>query len=141
MWYWRDRILELIGNNYPISKYCLDIQGNSLVMVQTFTKEDEDTNTYLIDLMIAQDRQVTKANRNMYSNVCDNRLVKPSELWIRWKSNPIAVPAFDIEYDVNTTDQQFDKYYRNGSKIQLGQLTYANNDCNENFYLVVKDWI
>ena len=109
-------------------------------MVQTFTKEDEDTNPYLIDLMIAQDRQVTKANRNMYSNVCDNRLVKPSELWIRWKSNPIAVPAFDIVYDVNT-DQQFDKYYRNGSKIQLGQLTYANNDCNENFYLVVKDWI
>ena len=104
LWYWRERIVELIRTNYPISKYCLDVQGNSLVMVQTFTKEDEETNPYLIDLMIAQDKQVTKTNKNIYSNVCDNTLVKPSELWIRWKSNPIAIPAFDIEYDVKTSD-------------------------------------
>ena len=25
LWYWRDRILELIQTNYPITKYCLDI--------------------------------------------------------------------------------------------------------------------
>ena len=73
-------------------------------MVQTFTKEDEETNPYLIDLMIAQDKQVAKTNKNIYSNVCDNTLVKPSELWIRWKSHPIAIPAFDIEYDVKTSD-------------------------------------
>lgn len=58
LWYWRDRIVELIRTNYPISKYCLDIQGNSLILVQTFTKEDEDRNPYLIDLMMAQDEQV-----------------------------------------------------------------------------------
>lgn len=68
-------------------------------------------------------------------------MIKPSELWIRWKSNPIAIPAFDIEYDIKTSDDEFNKYYRSDGGIQLGQLTYANNDCNENFYLVVKDWI
>lgn len=58
LWYWRERIVELIRTNYPISKYCLDIQGNSLILVQTFTKEDENSNPYLIDLMMAQDEQV-----------------------------------------------------------------------------------
>lgn len=33
LWYWRDRIRELITTNYPITKYCLDIKGNSLILV------------------------------------------------------------------------------------------------------------
>lgn len=53
LWYWRDRLWEMIRTEYPISKYCLDIQGNSLIMVQTFKKGDEDKNPYLIDLAIA----------------------------------------------------------------------------------------
>lgn len=141
LWYWRSRLVELMTTNFPITKYCLDVQGNSIVMIQTFSKEDEQTNPYLIDLRIAQDRQVSSTNRNMHSVVCDNPLVKPSEMWIRWKSNPISLPALDVECDLKTQDEQFDKYYRNGEQIQLGQLTYANNDCNENFNLVVKDWI
>ena len=36
LWYWRDRIKELISTEYPITKYCLDVQGNSLVLVSTF---------------------------------------------------------------------------------------------------------
>lgn len=33
MWYWRDRVQELITTEYPITKYCLDIRGNSLMLV------------------------------------------------------------------------------------------------------------
>ena len=53
LWYWRDRIVELITTEYPITKYCLDIQGNSLVMVSTFKPADENEDQYLIDLTIA----------------------------------------------------------------------------------------
>ena len=52
LWYWRDRIKELISTEYPIKKYCLDIQGNSLVLVSTFTSDDKDSNPYLIDLQL-----------------------------------------------------------------------------------------
>lgn len=55
LWYWRDRIQELIVTEYPITRYCLDIQGNSLIMVSTFNKGEEETNPYLIDLAIVQD--------------------------------------------------------------------------------------
>lgn len=54
LWYWRDRIEELITTEYPISKYCLDVQGNSLILVQTFFKDDEEKNPYLVDLVVAQ---------------------------------------------------------------------------------------
>ena len=53
LWYWRDRIAELIMNEYPITRYCLDIQNNSLVLVSTFNGSDVDKNPYLIDLRIA----------------------------------------------------------------------------------------
>ena len=46
--------------------------------------------------------------------------MKPNELWIRWKSNPIAVPAFDVYYDENTGDEWFDYHYRNGKSIEFG---------------------
>ena len=68
LWYWRDRIYELITHNYPITKYCLDIQGNSLVLVSTFgdgsdyvlgeqddqpNYKETESNQYLIDLTVA----------------------------------------------------------------------------------------
>ena len=53
MWYWRDRVEELITTEYPMTKYCLDIRGNSLMLVQTFKEGEEKENPYLIDLAIA----------------------------------------------------------------------------------------
>ena len=53
LWYWRDRICELITTDYDIAKYCLDIQGNSLILMCTFSPGEEATNPYLIDLAIA----------------------------------------------------------------------------------------
>lgn len=40
LWYWRDRIKDVMTTTYPIKRYCLDIQGNSLILVSTF-KEGE----------------------------------------------------------------------------------------------------
>ena len=101
LWYWRDRIHELISTEYPITRYCLDLQNNSLILVSTFFPEDEETNPYLIDLNLAQIdvQQGRSGNHNTHSSLCDCTLMKPSELWIRWKSNPIALPAFDVYYD------------------------------------------
>ena len=142
LWYWRTRILELATVEYPITKYCLDIQGNSLILVQTFGSEDEMTNPFLMDLMIVQTKlqDTANANRNEKGSFCDDPLRKPSELWIRWKSNPIALPAFDVYYDLKVGDQQFDLRYRSDAAVELGQLTHTNNDCNENFKLVLNKW-
>ena len=142
LWYWRSRILELIRTEYPISKYCLDIRGNSMILVNTFADGVEKSNPYLIDLQIAQNdvRTNRTGNKNVDVHFCDNSLVMPSELWIRWKSNPIAMPAFDVDYDKEIGDQWFDFYYRNGQRVEFGQLTHTNNDCNENFKLVILKW-
>jgi hypothetical protein len=61
-------------------------------------------------------------------------------LWIRWKSNPIAFPAFDLNYDGTTSDEWFDFYYRRGSSQEMGQLTHTNSNCNDNFKVVLKKW-
>ena len=50
-------------------------------------------------------------NDNEHVPFCDNRLVVPSEMWIRWKSNPIALPAFDVKIE-KTNDDEFDIRYR-----------------------------
>lgn len=142
LWYWRGRIAELITTEYPITRYCLDIQGNSLVMVSTFKPGEEETSPYLIDLAIAQEgvQQNRSGNLNTHVSFCDNSLKKPSELWIRWKSNPIALPAFDVDYDKSVGFAEFDMRYRDGQAIELGQITHTNNDCNENFKVVVAKW-
>ena len=90
----------MITTEYPITKYCIDVQGNSLILVSTFRDGDESSNPYLVDLAIAQNWvQQESGNRNTHVSFCENKLVKPNELWIRWKSNPIAIPAFDVYYD------------------------------------------
>jgi len=53
LWYWRDRIWELISIEYPMTRYCLDVQGNSLILVSTFQDGDDEKNPYLVDLAIA----------------------------------------------------------------------------------------
>ena len=45
-------MVELITTNYPIKKYCLDVQGNSLILVSTFNESDLDNNPFLIDLTV-----------------------------------------------------------------------------------------
>ena len=101
LWYWRDRIKETITTRYPISKYCLDTQGNSLILVQPFNESDKESNPYLIDLAIAQNEVVQNrsGNKNTHVSFCENSPMIPAELWIRWKSSPIAIPAFDLNYD------------------------------------------
>ena len=71
---------------------------------------------------------------------CEDKLRKPSEFWIRWKSNPIAMPAIDALYDKEVGDEWFDFYYRESQTVELGQITHTNNDCNENFKLVLLKW-
>ena len=66
---------------------------------------------------------------------------RPSELWIRWKSNPIALPAFDALYDRKTGDYWFDFYHRTSGNTEMGQLTHTNSDCNDNFKVVLLKWI
>ena len=128
LWYWRDRIKELISTEYPITKYCLDIRGNSLIMVSTFGENEYETNPYLIDLQIAQNHiQENIGNGNREVPFCDNRLVRPSEFWIRWKSNPIALPALDMWYDRKTGFSEFDLRYRGDSNIELGQLGHGGS--------------
>lgn len=142
LWYWRDRIEELITTEYPISKYCLDVQGNSLILVQTFFKDDEGKNPYLVDLVVAQNdiQQNRCGNQNTHVSFCEDKLRRPNEMWIRWKSNPIALPAFDLYYDRKTGDEWFDFYYRKKTNIELGQLTHTNSDCNEWFKIVLTKW-
>ena len=50
LWYWRDRIVELATTEYPIAKYCLDVRGNSLILVSTFRPDEDETNQFLVDL-------------------------------------------------------------------------------------------
>ncbi len=59
-------------------------------------------------------------NENAKVSFCDNSLIRPSEMWIRWKSNPIAVPAFDVWYDRETGDAAFDARYRLQTNVELG---------------------
>ena len=142
LWYWRDRIKELITIEYPLTKYCIDVQGNSLIMVSTFKDGDEGKNPYLIDLVVAQNEIQERrcGNKNTHVPFCENQLRKPSELWIRWKSNPLAIPAFDVYYDEQVGDQWFDHYFRNGDMVEFGQLTHTNSKCNEWFKLVLAKW-
>lgn len=115
LWYWRRRIWELARNEYPIERYCIDIRGNSLILVQTFKTDDDQTNPYLIDLKIEQNKIVENGgNHNIHVQSCSNDFKRPCELWIRWKSNPIAIPAFDVDYDKATPYTIFDLHYRNG---------------------------
>lgn len=53
LWYWRERIRELATIEYPITRYCLDIQNNSLILVSSFGEGAEGSNPFLIDLAIA----------------------------------------------------------------------------------------
>ena len=142
LWYWRDRIVELATIEYPITKYCLDVQNNSLVLVSTFIPKYDDQNPFVVDLNIAQNdiQQNRSGNRNTHAMFCDNPIVRPSELWIRWKSNPIALPAFDLLYDQNTGDGEFDSRYRNGANVEFGQITHTNGDCNDSFKVVLVKW-
>lgn len=59
-------------------------------------------------------------NENTHVSSCDNPLVKPSELWIRWKSNPIAIPAFDARYDELTEDAEFNTRFREKGFVEMG---------------------
>lgn len=112
-------------------------------MVSTFKQGEFDSNRFLIDLSIAQSKVQSEVNGNLNTHVpfCEDKLVKPNEMWVRWKSNPIAFPAFDIEWNEGTGDVQFDKNFRRGDKVEMGQLTHANNDCNDDFHVVIEDWL
>ena len=52
LWYWRERIVELIGTEYPMTKYCVDVQGNSLILMETFSADEDESNPYLVDLQL-----------------------------------------------------------------------------------------
>lgn len=64
----------------------------------------------------------------------------PSEMWVRWKSNPIAIPAFDVWYDEKTGVAPFDDRYRGTSNIEMGQLTHTGSGCTDQFKLVLSRW-
>lgn len=143
LWYWRRRIWELAKNDYDISKYCLDIQGNSLILMDTFKSSDNESNPYLIDLSIAQTKLMDEAsgNQNTHVSFCESKLVRPKELWVKWKSNPIALPAFDVNWQEKTGDDEFDYHYRTDGFDEMGQLTHSNNDCNDDFHVVIREWL
>lgn len=143
LWYWRRRIWELIKNDYDISKYCLDIQGNSLILIDTFKEGADESNPYLIDLSIAQNKLMDNAtgNQNTHVPFCENRLIHPKELWVKWKSNPIAMPAFDVKWQEKTGDVGYDTRYRTDDFEEMGQLTHSNNDCNDDFHVVIREWL
>jgi len=44
-------------------------------------------------------------NRNENVPFCEDTIKIPGELWIRWKSNPIAMPAFDVLYSRERGDE------------------------------------
>ena len=142
LWYWRERIREVATIEYPISRYCLDIKNNSLILVSTFNAKDKESNPFLVDLNLAQSLAQGQrlGNLNEFCSACGTELGMPSELWIRWKSNPIAMPAFDVYYDLPTGDEGFDKKYRTSSNVEMGQVTHTNNDCNDLFKLVLSKW-
>ena len=142
LWYWRERICELIQTDYDIAKYCLDVKGNSLILMHTFKDEDYEKNPYLIDLAIAQSKLMDNAsgNKNISVPFCESKLVRPNELWVRWKSNPIAIPAFDVNWQEKTGDYEFDYHYRTDDFEEMGQVTHSNNDCNDDFHVVIREW-
>ena len=155
LWYWRGRIVEMMTNNYAVDRYVLDIQGNSLILVQPFKNGDETSNRYLIDLALAQyfvENPIDgngnwidglgNSNKNTKVPYCENKLRKPSELWIKWKSNPIAMPAFDIYCERKTGFSEFDLRYRNEDLlVDMGQVKVVDSTSNDNLYLVVKKWL
>ena len=142
LWYWRDRICELIQTDYDIAKYCLDVKGNSLILMHTFKDDDYEKNPYLIDLAITQSKLMDNAsgNKNTHVPFCESKLVRPNELWVRWKSNPIAIPAFDVNWQEKTNDYEFDYHYRTDDFEEMGQVTHSNNDCNDDFHVVIREW-
>jgi len=142
LWYWRKRICELIQTDYDITKYCLDVKGNSLILMHTFHDEDYEKNPYLIDLAITQSKLMDNAsgNKNTHVPFCESKLVRPNELWVRWKSNPIAIPAFDVNWQEKTGDYEFDYHYRTDDYEEMGQVTHSNNDCNDDFHVVAREW-
>lgn len=142
LWYWRRRIWEVMWTNYDIAKYCLDIQGNSLILLRTFKNGDEETNPYLIDLAIAQNKlqDNNSGNKNTHVPFCENKLKIPCELWVKWKSNPIAIPAFDVNWQEKTGNYEFDYRYRTDDFVEMGQVTHSNNDCNDDFHVVAREW-
>lgn len=71
---------------------------------------------------------------------CENALRKPSELWVKWKSNPIALPAFDIEWTKKTGDGQFDYHYRTDGYVEMGQIDHSNSTCNDEFNVAIREW-
>ena len=75
LWYWRRRIWELMRMDYDIAKYCLDIQGNSLILMRTFKKGDDESNPYLIDLAITQSKLQDNNSGNLNTHVpfCENK--------------------------------------------------------------------
>ena len=124
LWYWRDRIRDAATVEHPIREYCLDVQGNSMILLQTMERsEDDGSNPYLVDLEIAQNKVDSEFchNENLHVPFCEHVLDIPSELWIRWKSNPIAIPAFDAWYDRSGEDEQFDLHYRSSERmVEMG---------------------
>ena len=109
--------------------------------MQTFDAQADEKDPYLIDLAIAQnDAHERSGNHNSNVAFCDSSLKHPSELWIRWKSSPIALPAFDVLYDQKVDGGWFDQYYRTQKNVELGQITHTNSICNDSFKVVIKNW-
>lgn len=112
-------------------------------MTHTFKDEDYEKNPYLIDLAITQSKLMDNASGNMNTHVpfCESKVVRPNELWVRWKSNPIAIPAFDVNWQESTGDSEFDIHYRTSEFQEMGQVTHSNNDCNDDFHVVIREWM
>lgn len=110
--------------------------------MHTFHDEDYEKNPYLIDLAITQSKLMDNAsgNKNTHVPFCESKLVRPNELWVRWKSNPIAIPAFDVNWQEKTGDYEFDYHYRTDDFEEMGQVTHSNNDCNDDFHVVIREW-
>ena len=57
---------------------------------------------------------------NTHVPFCEKKLVKPNEMWVKWKSNPIALPAFDVNWQEKTGDAEFDHRFRTDGNQEMG---------------------
>lgn len=141
LWYWRDRIHDMMTTEKRIDRYCLDQQGNSIILVDLYSSGDDQTNPLLIDLSIEQAKiqDIESGNKNTHVQWCEDELVHPTEIWIRWKSNPIAIPAFDPRYMSGTGDLVIDEKYEPGNGF--GQIQMTSSGINKAFGHIIEKWV
>ena len=144
LWYWKDRIEDAATHRYDVTNYTLDIGNNSMFLLDTF-KDEEDPKAKTPMAITALDRALlttndilemkVNINHNLTAGKCYTLTERPKELWVRWNSEPIAFPAFDIWWDNEALVERGSgdrKILPHDDRFKyFGQIPYKDNNTND----------